>query len=123
KRDWSSDVCSSDLAGIRGIQWFNPAAFAIPGRFTYGSASRTLPGIYGPGLVNFDSMLAKTFVIRERWRAQFRWEALNMTNTPAWGQPSTVLGNANFGVVASAGSRRIMQFGLKRSEERRVGKE
>ena len=55
-------------------------------------------------------MLAKTFVIRERFRAQFRWEALNMMNTPAWGQPSTVLGNASFGAVINAGSRRIMQW-------------
>lgn len=105
----------SPAVGIRGIQWFDPSAFAVPARFTYGSAARTLPGIYGPGLVNFDSMLAKTFTIRERWRAQFRWEALNMTNTPAWSTPSTVLGNASFGAVTSAGTRRIMQLGLKLS--------
>jgi hypothetical protein len=60
-------------------------------------------------------MLAKTFVIRERFRAQFRWEVLNMTNTPAWGQPANTLGNANFGVVTGAGGRRIMQLGLKLS--------
>jgi hypothetical protein len=99
--------------GVRGIQWFDPAAFAIPSRFTYGNAARTIPGIYSPGFINFDSMLAKTFAIREKFRAQFRWETLNTFNTPNWGVPSTQLGAGTFGIVTSAGGRRIMQFGLK----------
>jgi hypothetical protein len=39
--------------GVRGIQWYNPAAFAAPARFTYGNASRT--ALTGPGRVNFDT--------------------------------------------------------------------
>jgi hypothetical protein len=98
--------------GIRGLQWVTPAAFANPPRYTYGNASRTLPGVLKPGLVNFDAMLAKNFRIAERFRAQFRWEAFNLTNTPAWGPPSNAFGSSNFGVV-TAGGRRIMQLGLK----------
>jgi len=103
----------ASAVGIRGLQWFDTSAFGIPARFTYGNAARTLPGIFGPGLANFDTMLAKTFTIRERWRAQFRWEVLNMTNTPAWQMPGRVLGSADFGNVTSASGRRIMQLGLK----------
>jgi len=40
--------------------WLNPAAFANPAPFTYGNSSRTLPQVLGPGLINFDSLLAKT---------------------------------------------------------------
>jgi hypothetical protein len=99
--------------GVRGIQWLDVAAFATPARFTFGTASRTLPGVLGPGLVNFDSMLAKNFVFRERWRAQFRWELFNTLNTPYFGLPTASLGGGNFGIVTSASSRRIMQFALK----------
>ena len=36
-------------SGVRGLQWFDPAAFPAPARFTFGNASRTIPGILGPG--------------------------------------------------------------------------
>ena len=37
----------------------------------------------------------------------------NMFNTPQFGLPADVLGAGNFGIVTTAGGRRIMQFGLK----------
>lgn len=100
-------------AGIRGIEWFNPSAFRTPARFTHGNVSRTVPGILGPGNVNFDSLVAKNFYVGERWRAQFRWETFNTFNTPEFDLPNQTLGGGGFGVVTSAGSRRIMQMGLK----------
>ena len=99
--------------GLRGIQWLDAAAFGNPARFTFGTASRTLPGVLGPGLVNFDSMLAKSFVFRERLRAQFRWELFNTFNTPKFGLPADSLGGSNFGIIAGASSRRIMQVALR----------
>jgi hypothetical protein len=91
----------------------DPAAFVNPAPFTFGNASRTLPRVLGPPLINFDSLLAKNFRVRERWRAQFRLEMFNMTNTPNWAVPNDVLGSTSFGVITSASSRRIMQAGLK----------
>ena len=64
-------------------------------------------------MVNFDSMVAKNFHVRERWRAQFRWETFNAFKTPQFDLQNQSLGGGSFGVVTSAGSRRIMQFGLK----------
>ena len=64
-------------------------------------------------MINFDWLLAKNFTVGERWRAQFRWEMFNMTNTPNWALPNDSLGGASFGVITSASSRRIMQLGLK----------
>jgi hypothetical protein len=58
-------------------------------------------------------MLAKNFSLAERWRVQFRWETFNTFNTPQFGQPTQNFGGADFGLVTSAGGRRIMQFGLK----------
>ncbi len=100
-------------AGVRGLQWLNPAAFAVPARFHYGSASRTLPTVLGPGLVNIDSMLSKSFSFAERYRLQFRWEMFNASNTPYFDLPQQSLGAGGFGVVTAAGNRRIMQMGLK----------
>jgi hypothetical protein len=99
--------------GIRGIEWFNPAAFQTPARFTHGNVSRTVPGTLSPGWITFDSLVAKNFQVTERWRIQFRWELFNTFNTPEFGQPSQTLGGGGFGYVTDAGSRRIMQMGLK----------
>ncbi len=100
---------------VIGWQFLNPDAFAEPAPFTLGNSSRTLPGIRGPGRVNFDVMLAKNFRWSERFRAQFRWEAFNLTNTPAFNVPNRSLGSGNYGLVTSTlpDSRRIMQLGLR----------
>ena len=103
----------SPAAGVRGVDWLNPAAFANPQLYHFGDSSRTLPQVLGPPLINFDSLLAKNFRVAERWRAQFRWEMFNMTNTPKWGNPDEALGGSSFGEITTATSRRIMQLGLK----------
>ena len=49
----------------------NRDAFALPAQYTYGNSARN--PFYGPGLVNFDTALAKTFPIHDRPLAfQFR---------------------------------------------------
>jgi hypothetical protein len=103
----------SPAIGVRGRDWLNPAAFANPAQYTFGNASRTLPKVLGAPTINFDSLLAKNFRVGERWRAQFRWEMFNMTNTPNWAPPNDTFGGTSFGVITSASSRRIMQLGLK----------
>jgi hypothetical protein len=107
------DQHGQPAAGIRGILWFDPNAFRTPARFQHGNVSRTVPGLLGPGIINFDSLVAKNFTVRERWRAQFRWETFNTFNTPQFDLPNQTLGGGGFGVVTGAGGRRIMQLGLK----------
>jgi hypothetical protein len=106
-------VRRGEPAEIRGIYWFNPDAFRTPARFTHGSVSRTVPGILGPGSVNFDSLVAKNFQLAEHWRMQFRWETFNTFNTPEFNLPNQSFGGGGFGLVTGAGGRRIMQMGLK----------
>ena len=72
-----------------------------------------MPGILGPSWVNFDSLVAKNFQFFERYRAQFRWESFNTLNTPEFNLPNNTFGGGGFGNVTGAGSRRIMQMGLK----------
>jgi hypothetical protein len=97
--------------GQRGIQWFNQDAFASPAPFTHGNSARTI--MLAPGFVNLDSALSKNWRFFERYRLQFRWEAFNATNTPAFGLPGSNLGGGGFGVAGAGASNREMQFAIK----------
>jgi hypothetical protein len=95
-------------------EWFNTAAFVANAPYTYGDAGRNI--IRGPGLVNLDLALHKSFRITERVSAQLRIESFNSMNTPALGAPNTVLGNPLFGQItatATGTTARDNQLGLK----------
>jgi hypothetical protein len=92
-------------------QWFDVSAFQVQPQYTYGNSGRNI--LFGPGLRNVDFSLQKFFAITERFRTQFRAEAFNLTNTPAFGQPNNSLNGLKPGVISSAGQPRRVQFGLK----------
>jgi len=67
----------------------------------------------GPGLVNLDFNLNKTFAITERQGLQFRGEFFNALNHSNFGVPGVLLG-AGFGqIVQTSTEARIIQFALK----------
>jgi hypothetical protein len=106
--------------------WFNPAAFTDPGQVAnvkgtlltkFGTLQRRAGR--GPGTNNLDFSVFRNFTIRERMNLQFRAEAFNLTNTPAFflpsaASPALTIGNPNFGkLTASSATGRQLQFGLK----------
>jgi hypothetical protein len=98
-------------------RWFNPAAFQLPAAGTYGNAGRDI--IEGPGLLEFDSSLFKTFRIREKANVQFRAEFFNLLNRTNFGLPLTTTFTST-GVSPTAGlinysatTSRQLQLGLK----------
>ncbi|MDX2269530.1 MAG: TonB-dependent receptor [Bryobacter sp.] len=94
-------------------QWINPAAFTSASAFTLGNVSRTI-STRSPGQVNWDISVFKSFTIYERFKAQFRAEALNAMNTPLFRAPNTAVGNGAFGRVTSqANFPRMIQLGLR----------
>jgi hypothetical protein len=111
--DPNSSNQGEPASGVRGLQWIDAGGFGVPAPYIYGNVARTIPGVTGPGLVNFDAMVAKNFRIGERWRAQLRWEMFNTFNTPQFDLPGQNVGGGDFGIVTAAAGRRIMQFGLK----------
>jgi len=110
-------------------QWFNPMAFSrvtcnVPSRMDlcrFGTFGYNV--LSGPGQRNFDFSLFKNFPFKERFNIQFRWEAINATNTPFFGDPGGI-GFTNVNQLTPDGTRmgevrslrnpmRIMQWGLK----------
>jgi Carboxypeptidase regulatory-like domain/TonB dependent receptor len=107
-------------------QYFNPAAFAIPGTVTnalgtpvqtFGNAGRSI--LRGPGSKNLDASLFKAIPLGEARRLEFRAEAFNLTNTPTFTLPSArsavlTVGNPAFGKLSGSQTvGRQIQFGLK----------
>lgn len=93
-------------------KWFDESAFVQSAPGVFGNTGRNV--LYGPGLGNFDFILAKRF--RMPWREdhlQFRFEAFNFTNTPHFNQPAAGLRSPNTAKINSADEPRRIQFGLK----------
>ncbi len=87
-------------------QWFNPAAFAIPARGTWGNAGRAIAT--GPGLVQVDFALQKNTHITESKALVFRIEMFNLFNRTQAGNPGTTFTSpASFGLVNSGLNRTI----------------
>ncbi|HTF65628.1 MAG TPA: carboxypeptidase regulatory-like domain-containing protein [Edaphobacter sp.] len=103
-------------------QWLNPSAFMQPNIVTQiGETDYSVLGgppsqVRGPRLNNVDASVFKYFNVSDSIRLQFRAEAFDATNTPAFGQP----GNLNFTVptnfsqiTGTKNGPRVVQFALK----------
>jgi hypothetical protein len=94
-------------------RFFDTSVFTIPDPFTYGNTGRALPDVRAPGRRNYNVALSKRFRVTERVTGLFRTEFYNLTNTPFFFLPGTVLGNADFGVISSALGQRQIQLSTK----------
>ena len=92
-------------------RWFNTAALVAPPAFAFGNVGRNT--VIGPGLLNFDFMLARSFRLAESVRLQFRGELFNALNTPNYDIVGRILNNPQFGVVQSQLRPRQIQLGLR----------
>jgi trimeric autotransporter adhesin len=80
--------------------YLNAAAFAPTQAYEYGNAPRTLP-CRAPGYDSATASLAKNlFTIHDRFKLQYRIEALNLWNTPQFATPGTTLSVSNYGTTA-----------------------
>lgn len=123
-------VCSGKVANPTPQDWFNLSCFVSPpvlpgtgGLVTsWGNSGRNI--LREDRIISFDPGIYKNFQFSERFRAQFRVEAFNVTNAVSFGQP----GNAGYGwgtsfstnanvsasnQVLSAAAPRIIQLALK----------
>lgn len=92
-------------------QWFNTGAFAQPAPGYFGNSGTGV--ITGPGLIDFDMALYKTFKIKERTSLQFRGELFNIFNHTNFSGVDTTVGSGSYGQITSARDPRIVEFSLR----------
>jgi hypothetical protein len=113
------DPNAAPAGGRSPDHWFNTAAVVpisslpSPANITQGNLG--LQSNWAPPTKTLDFSVFKDFPFTERWRAEFRFEGLNIFNTPQFGYPDNNAQDANFGVITStqAGSERHIQFSLR----------
>jgi len=97
-----------------GLEYFNTSLFSPNALGTPGSASRR--SFHGPGMVNFDLALLRSFRFSESKALQFRLETFNAFNHAQFFGPVAVDGDFDsnlFGQVVKAAPPRLIQVALK----------
>ena len=97
-----------------GLSYFNTSLFTENALGTPGSASRR--SFYGPGTLNFDLALFRSFSLSESKTLQFRLETFNTFNHAQFFGPAAVngdFGTGTFGYVVKAAPPRLVQLALK----------
>jgi hypothetical protein len=90
--------------------WVNAAAFVTPAQYTFGTAGKN--EVRGPAFNQLDFAMAKSFVMSDKRRVEFRAEAFNILNHPNFDNPSATL-SSSFGVITTAEPSRQLQFGAR----------
>jgi hypothetical protein len=106
-------------------QVYNPAAFSQPPAATQIGQTDVAPlggartQVIGPPYRKLDFSLFKSFPFGERYRFEFRAESFNLTNTPAFANPSQTnfINTREFGRITATRNNpndaRQIQFALK----------
>ena len=91
--------------------WFDTSAFVAPVQYTYGNSGTGI--ITGPGSFNVNLTLERHFIVRDRYDIDLRGEAFNAFNRANFGDPNATIGNAQVGIISSAGDPRVLQVAVK----------
>ncbi|MDW8128944.1 MAG: TonB-dependent receptor [Bryobacterales bacterium] len=95
--------------------WFDTTAFARVTEVRFGTLGRHV--LRGPGVVNLDLSLFRSFRLKENWKLEFRAEAFNVSNTPHFTTPTGSIDSATFGRIYATQTADV----LGRSREFRLG--
>jgi outer membrane receptor protein involved in Fe transport len=108
-----ANLVKSNVAILGGTgpnqSYFDPLAFAPVTTAAFGTAG--FDSVRGPGAFNLDAGLFREFAVSDRWRVQFRGEALNATNTPHFANPGANVSNMvlnNDGSIRSLGGYTVI---------------
>jgi len=112
------DVSARPKAIKNPKQWFDTSVFSAPtpawaggANNGFGNASKDIA--LGPGRVNFDTSLYKTFKIRENVGFEFRAESFNTFNHTEFNGIGANFGDSKFGQATSTWDPRVLQLGGK----------
>ncbi|MCX6551174.1 MAG: TonB-dependent receptor [Acidobacteria bacterium] len=95
------------------LRWFNTSCYVAPAVSTFGNAKRT-EDFSGPGLLNVDLSIFKSFSLGKSRQLEFRVETFNLFNTTQFANPGTSMGSVTFGQIQSTmNPARQIQLALK----------
>ena len=104
----SFDRSHSDMIA----NWFDTTKFVANAPGTFGNSGKNI--LRGPRSFNSDVGILKNTRLTERFALQLRAEFFNIFNNVNFNNPGTVVSDtSSFGVITSAASPRILQFGAK----------
>jgi len=87
-----ADLVNPDVQIFGNVNnYFDPLAFKPVTDVRFGNLG--FNSLRGPGVVNMDLSVSRDFPITERFKAQFRFESSNFTNTPHFNLPGTNVSN------------------------------
>jgi hypothetical protein len=91
----TADQIKSNVSTLGGVgpgqSWFDPLAYASVTQVRFGTSGFDV--LRGPGQINLDAALFRTFRVNERINAQFRAQAFNAANTPHFANPGSNIGS------------------------------
>ncbi len=95
------------------LQWFNPAAYAVPQPYTYGNSAPN--SLFGPRFSQWDTAIFKQFSLSEKLKLTFRGDAINALNHTNFATPNSDISNpSQVGTITgTAGPSRAIQFSLR----------
>lgn len=100
----TADQVLPDVAQLGGVgvgqPFFDRQAFRPVSQPRFGNSGRNL--LRGPGAVNLNAGLFRTFDVTERLKVQFRGEVFNLTNTPHFNNPNGNASSGDFGYITTA---------------------
>ncbi len=100
------------LGNVGDLPFFDTTAFANISEVRFGTVG--LYSMRGPGTVNMDFSLFRSFKVTERLKAEFRAEGFNISNTPHFSNPTAGITSSNFGKITGvANDPRSFRFGLR----------
>jgi hypothetical protein len=97
-----TEVAKLGGAGV-GLPFFDRSAYVPVTVARIGTSARN--GLRGPGAVNLDLSLFRTFTLTERFRLEFRAESYNFTNTPHFSNPWAILLRPTMGTLPARPNR------------------
>jgi hypothetical protein len=92
-------------------RFFNTGAFQLPLPGFFGNAGRNT--IIGPGSVQLNFVLNRTFLVNDRQRLALSLMAQNLTNHPNYRTIATVVNGSSFGEITSVAPMRQVRFDLR----------
>jgi hypothetical protein len=109
------------VTGAANTTWFDPTVFSAPASGVVGNTQRNQ--FRGPGYFSDNLSLFKSFPVFRESSLEARFDAFNLTNTPAFGLPTATLGTnlgkitgtlgSGVGNVNGVGGPRVLQAAVK----------